>query len=236
MKHLKNVVQTPFNYSWNTHKTSLKHIYKVLETHFDFPWNTTKTSLKPLLIFFYTQTWKKAWMCGHCPWKFFRIVESSGLWKNIYSYYGIKPYKLWKFLFKYLTFSIFVAYECSLHLNCSLTMTTDIDNSQWQLTIIRIVGNDWLIDGPHVVPRDTLSPGACSLRGRLSAGHVVSRGRLSLVQVVSGADSLRGGLSRGILSPGPIVSGADCLGHIVLLVDCLGADCLGAPRPSTQLT
>ena len=36
------------------------------------------------------QKWKKAWTRGHCPRKFFRIVEISGLWKNDYSYFGIK--------------------------------------------------------------------------------------------------------------------------------------------------
>ena len=36
------------------------------------------------------QTWKKAWTCGHCPRKFLRIVEISGLWKIDYSYFGIK--------------------------------------------------------------------------------------------------------------------------------------------------
>ena len=36
------------------------------------------------------QTWKKAQTCGHCPWKFLRIVEISGLWKIDNSYFGIK--------------------------------------------------------------------------------------------------------------------------------------------------
>ena len=36
------------------------------------------------------QTWKKAWTRGHCPRKFLRIVEISGLWKIDYSYFGIK--------------------------------------------------------------------------------------------------------------------------------------------------
>ena len=37
-----------------------------------------------------------------------RIVEISGLWKIIYSYFGIKPYKIGKFLFKYQMSGIFV--------------------------------------------------------------------------------------------------------------------------------
>ena len=36
------------------------------------------------------QTGKKARTRGHCPWKFLRIVENSGLWKIDYSYFGIK--------------------------------------------------------------------------------------------------------------------------------------------------
>ena len=36
------------------------------------------------------QTWKKTWTRGHCPRKFLRIVEISGLWKIDYSYFGIK--------------------------------------------------------------------------------------------------------------------------------------------------
>ena len=82
------------------------------------------------------------------------------------------------------------------------------------------------VSGEHCI-------GACSLRGRLSPGHVVSRGRLSPGLVVSGADSLRGRLSRGILSPGQIVSGAECLGAHCLGAHCLGGDCLGAPCPPT---
>ena len=36
------------------------------------------------------QTWKKARTRGHCPRKFLRIVDISGLWKIDYSYFGIK--------------------------------------------------------------------------------------------------------------------------------------------------
>ena len=36
------------------------------------------------------QTWKKARTRGHCPQKFLKIVEISGLWKIDYSYFGIK--------------------------------------------------------------------------------------------------------------------------------------------------
>ena len=37
-----------------------------------------------------------------------RIVEISGLWKIIYSYFGIKPYKIGKVLLKYQISGIFV--------------------------------------------------------------------------------------------------------------------------------
>ena len=37
-----------------------------------------------------TQTWKKERTRGHCPQKFWRIGEISGLWKIDYSYLGIK--------------------------------------------------------------------------------------------------------------------------------------------------
>ena len=47
------------------------------------------------------QTWKKVLMRWNYLCTFFRIVEISGLWKIIFSYFGIKPYKLWKFLLKY---------------------------------------------------------------------------------------------------------------------------------------
>ena len=53
------------------------------------------------------------------------------------------------------------------------------------------------------------------LRGILSLGHVVSRGRLSPGHIVSGADCLRGTLSRGVLFPEHIISGHIVLGHIV---------------------
>ena len=38
----------------------------------------------------WSQTWKKARTRQHCPQKFLRIVEISGLWKIDYSYFGIK--------------------------------------------------------------------------------------------------------------------------------------------------
>ena len=47
------------------------------------------------------QTWKKVLTRGHYPCTFLRIVEISGLWKIIFSYFGIKPYKLKKFPLKY---------------------------------------------------------------------------------------------------------------------------------------
>ena len=52
--------------------------------------------------------------------------------------------------------------------------------------------------------------GACSLRGRLSPGQVVSRGRLSPGRIVSGADCLGAYCLWGTLSLGQIF-----LGHIV---------------------
>ena len=40
------------------------------------------------------QTWKKVLTRGHYTCTFLRIVEISGWWKIIFSYFGIKPYKL----------------------------------------------------------------------------------------------------------------------------------------------
>ena len=52
------------------------------------------------------QTWKKVWTRGHCPRKFLRNVEISGLWKIDYSYFGIKSMNCENFLLtiKYLVY------------------------------------------------------------------------------------------------------------------------------------
>ena len=73
------------------------------------------------------QTWKNAQTCRHCMWKFFRIVESSGLWMIIFSYSGIKPCKMSKFLLKYQIFGMMIStidqFTCEHFEKCILRNT-----------------------------------------------------------------------------------------------------------------
>ena len=54
---------------------------------------------------------EKARTRGHCPRKFLRFVEISGLMKIDYSYFGIRLMNCKNFFLTIKYFGIFVAYE-----------------------------------------------------------------------------------------------------------------------------